>query len=262
MTLGEKLQRLRKQRGWSQEALAEKMAVTRQTVSKWELDQSVPELNCITRFSDLFGVSVDYLIRDSAQEPGAVSPQKKKFSFPPKFRQTARIVLSVSGWAGGCVCLICDYFTAGKLSWSLIVAESIAAGWLVTLPALTAKKNIVRKTLAAASAVTVPFLAILSRLLDRPMVFRLGSCIALASIAAVWAVYGIFRKCGQRIWRALGFSLWVMIPLPVLILLLIMHFLPDAACDLSSSAFNSAITAALSLACFGMDHLQKKRKKT
>ena len=43
MTFGEKIQKLRKQQGLSQEALAEKVTVTRQTISKWELDQSTPE---------------------------------------------------------------------------------------------------------------------------------------------------------------------------------------------------------------------------
>lgn len=51
MTLGEKLQKLRKQSGLSQETLAEKVAVTRQTISKWELDQSTPELAILAQLS-------------------------------------------------------------------------------------------------------------------------------------------------------------------------------------------------------------------
>ena len=62
MTLGEKIQILRKQNGLSQEALAEKLAVTRQTVSKWELNRSMPDLDFIARLSELFHVSADYQI--------------------------------------------------------------------------------------------------------------------------------------------------------------------------------------------------------
>lgn len=47
MTIGEKIQKLRKQRGLSQEALAEKVTVTRQTISKWELGQSLPDLESL-----------------------------------------------------------------------------------------------------------------------------------------------------------------------------------------------------------------------
>ena len=57
MTLGEKIQRLRKETGLSQEALAEKINVTRQTVSKWECNQSSPDLDFIAQLSDIFNVS-------------------------------------------------------------------------------------------------------------------------------------------------------------------------------------------------------------
>ena len=69
MTLGEKIQKLRKQRGLSQEALAEKVTVTRQTISKWELGQSLPDLDFIAQLSDIFSVSSDYLIKDEMTEP-------------------------------------------------------------------------------------------------------------------------------------------------------------------------------------------------
>lgn len=69
MTIGEKIQKLRKQRGLSQEALAEKVTVTRQTISKWELGQSLPDLDFIAQLSDIFNVSSDYLIKDEMTEP-------------------------------------------------------------------------------------------------------------------------------------------------------------------------------------------------
>lgn len=63
MSFGETLQKLRKQKGWSQEELAERLELTRQTVSKWELEQSTPDLDYIIALSDLFQVSTDYLIK-------------------------------------------------------------------------------------------------------------------------------------------------------------------------------------------------------
>ncbi|NMP31169.1 helix-turn-helix domain-containing protein [Thalassotalea sp. M1531] len=64
MILAEKIVRLRKQVGWSQEELAEKMNVSRQSVSKWESTNSIPDLNKILMLSDLFDVSTDFLLRD------------------------------------------------------------------------------------------------------------------------------------------------------------------------------------------------------
>ena len=68
MILAEKIIKLRKQNGWSQEELAAKLEVSRQSVSKWESAASVPELDKIIRLSEIFGVSTDYLLKDETQD--------------------------------------------------------------------------------------------------------------------------------------------------------------------------------------------------
>lgn len=65
MELAEKIAALRKQKGWSQEELAERMQVTRQSVSKWESGQSVPDLDKVLQLSELFAVSTDFLLKPS-----------------------------------------------------------------------------------------------------------------------------------------------------------------------------------------------------
>ena len=64
MTFGEKLQNLRKGRGWTQEQLAEQIGVSRQALSKWELGAAVPDTENILQLSRLFGVTTDYLLYD------------------------------------------------------------------------------------------------------------------------------------------------------------------------------------------------------
>lgn len=64
MTLGEKIFKLRTEKGFSQETLGEKLGVSRQSVSKWETDQSIPELDKIVAMSEVFGVSTDYLLKN------------------------------------------------------------------------------------------------------------------------------------------------------------------------------------------------------
>ena len=73
MKLSEKIVTLRKQKGWSQEELADQMNVTRQSVSKWEGAQSVPDLEKMIRLSKLFGVSTDYLLKDEIEEAEHIS---------------------------------------------------------------------------------------------------------------------------------------------------------------------------------------------
>ncbi len=68
MILADKIIRLRKKNGWSQEGLAEKMNVSRQAVSKWESAQTVPDLEKILQLSILFGVTTDYLLKDEIED--------------------------------------------------------------------------------------------------------------------------------------------------------------------------------------------------
>lgn len=68
MILADKIIRLRKRNGWSQEELAEKMKVSRQAVSKWEGAQTIPDLEKILQLGELFGVTTDYLLKDELEE--------------------------------------------------------------------------------------------------------------------------------------------------------------------------------------------------
>ena len=67
MILADKIASLRKQNGWSQEELAEQCNVSRQSVSKWESAASIPDLDKILKLSEIFGVSTDYLLKDSLE---------------------------------------------------------------------------------------------------------------------------------------------------------------------------------------------------
>lgn len=69
MNFSEKLIRLRRKAGLSQEQLAAQLDVTRQSVSKWESGSAVPELGKLIALSDLFGVTIDYLVKDTVTEP-------------------------------------------------------------------------------------------------------------------------------------------------------------------------------------------------
>ena len=68
MIMADKIIEQRKKNGWSQEELAEKLGVSRQSVSKWEGAQSIPDLNKVIAMAQLFGVSTDYLLKDELEE--------------------------------------------------------------------------------------------------------------------------------------------------------------------------------------------------
>ena len=63
MTFGEKLQSLRQRAGMSQDQLAERLEVSRQAVSRWERDETMPETDKVVALADIFDVTTDYLLR-------------------------------------------------------------------------------------------------------------------------------------------------------------------------------------------------------
>ena len=71
MILADKIIENRKKNGWSQEELADRLGVSRQSVSKWEGAQAVPDMKKIIQMSEIFGVSTDYLLIDDIEEPKA-----------------------------------------------------------------------------------------------------------------------------------------------------------------------------------------------
>ena len=96
MILAEKIVRLRKQQGWSQEELAARLQISRQSVSKWESMNSIPDLDKIVRLSQIFGVSTDYLLNDDAQPEeacGAAEPGLRHVSLEEanRYLKLARI---------------------------------------------------------------------------------------------------------------------------------------------------------------------------
>ena len=71
MILADKIIENRKKNGWSQEELADRLGVSRQSVSKWEGAQAVPDMKKIIQMAEIFGVSTDYLLRDDIETAAA-----------------------------------------------------------------------------------------------------------------------------------------------------------------------------------------------
>ncbi|MEW6989563.1 helix-turn-helix domain-containing protein [Colwelliaceae bacterium 6441] len=117
MILADKIITLRKQLSWSQEDLAEKMNVSRQSVSKWESANSIPDLNKVIKLAEIFDVSTDYLLKDDIEaydtinegkEPGIIqmSLEQAKQYVDNKIKTSALITKGVMF----CVCSVVPLF--------------------------------------------------------------------------------------------------------------------------------------------------------
>ena len=96
MTLGEKITHLRNALGMSQETLADKLLVSRQAVSKWEMDQAQPQIENVLQICELFNISTDELLHDEIEinraQKGA--PLKNKYFGTDGFRGEANVNLT------------------------------------------------------------------------------------------------------------------------------------------------------------------------
>ena len=100
MTFGEKLQRLRQKAGMSQDALAEQLHVSRQAVSRWERDETMPETDKVVLLADLFGVTTDYLLRQQSerQSTQATVVPEQKHDWVDKLAYLAKTKGYLLGW--------------------------------------------------------------------------------------------------------------------------------------------------------------------
>mgnify|MGYP001082062099 CR=1 FL=1 len=140
MKLSEKIVTLRKQKGWSQEELADKLNVSRQAVGKWETETALPEVDKILQMATLFDVSTDSLLKDDVQlpqtqQPDTVCVADKKTKFKSKKIQKIGKLFNSILW------LIA---VAVYLIWSFVSGQW-GATWVVFIGAaiLTAVGNVV-----------------------------------------------------------------------------------------------------------------------
>lgn len=100
MTFGERLQALRQRAGMSQDQLAERLGVSRQAVSRWERDETMPETDKVIALADLFGVTTDYLLRPQPEssETETKKPPREKTDWLERFLAFAKRKWYLLGW--------------------------------------------------------------------------------------------------------------------------------------------------------------------
>ncbi len=141
MILADKIIELRKKNGWSQEELAEKLDVSRQSVSKWESAQSIPDMNKILKLSEVFGVSTDFLLKDEMTTAEYVETpvvEDTEYKVRPVSMEEASEFISVRAYQSGRIalgvmlCILCPVLLivlgGGQDSGFLEISDTQAGG--------------------------------------------------------------------------------------------------------------------------------------
>lgn len=127
MTIGDRISMLRRSRDLSQEELAELCGVSRQAVSKWESEQSIPEIDKIMTLSEAFGVSTDYILKGI--EPLGERPDRKNHPAKP-FNIVATAVI-FCGMALVLALFLSDYDSSAQFNVTLLAFVFIVIGLTV-----------------------------------------------------------------------------------------------------------------------------------
>ena len=215
---------MRKSQKLTQKDLAEKLKITDKAVSKWERGISCPDISLLVPLAQALGVTTSELLngekgvqpektKDAIVEETLLYSSKSTTQKLERVKNIAFSLLSSAIILTAVICMICDFCIAGRLNWSLIVLASLLFSWLLLLPLLKARGRIIVKFLALLSVAVFPYLFILSRLVEAPMLFRMGACISLISLIGIWCIYASFVKISSRKIRAAGIVLLIIIPM-------------------------------------------------
>lgn len=125
MILGEKIARLRRKNGWSQEELADKMEVSRQAVSKWESGKTQPDLETLQKIAQVLEVSVEELIYGERRQTTVINQKTvKQVTKGLSFGAALAMVISYVTWRS-----IGWAIFHGLLNWVYVVYFVLKYGW-------------------------------------------------------------------------------------------------------------------------------------
>ena len=197
-SIGERIYDLRNRNNMSQGALADKLNVSRQTISKWENNMCLPEAEKLLQLSEIFGVSIDYILKGKTiVEPEPVyiyvkDPESENVSKHNEriVRKYVGIVLAIiagllSAWLallGGWVFLI---FTGGLMLLGILFACNVKHPWLI-----------VSWIVYVLTMLTAPFYSSFSLLwIFDSYIYKDGHLVHLAVAYSLWAVLVILILC-------------------------------------------------------------------
>lgn len=194
----------RKEKKLTQAQLAEKLNITDRAVSKWETGKSMPDSSIMLELCEILGITVNELLmgerekRESYKEKGdenldTIDTIKKRKNHVG-FKRLGAVIFSALLFTAMAVCFICDMAISGRLTWSLISAVSIVFGWAVCLPGIRFGKKGMVRCFGWLSGLIIPYLYVLSRLINVREVFTVGGTMAVISVAFLWMVIGVFKK--------------------------------------------------------------------
>ncbi len=270
---GKFIYEMRKAQNLTQKDLAEKLDVTDKAISKWERGLSCPDISLLIPLSKILDVTTSELLngekKTAPQQELTEATVEEALQYSSRstrqkmeqIKKNTLVILSASFLIAAIICLICDFGITESLTWSPLVLVSLVFSWMVLLPFFQSKKKIIKKTFLVLSILIIPYLAALAWLLKESLIFRLGACVSIISIAALWCIYGVFTKLRNRKLRALGITLLLAVPTSLGINYTVAYLISQPKKNIAEDVVNVLSLLISAIICFGIDYLMAQRKK-
>lgn len=264
--VGKFIAKCRKEKKLTQAQLAEKLNITDRAVSKWETGKSMPDSSIMLELCEILGITVNELL--SGEKVDVESYEKKADENLIALKRkdennmaknvVISILFSVTFLIGIMVCLICNIAISGNLTWSLIPVSSIVFAWIISFPSIILGERGIIVSLISLSVFIIPYLFLLSRLINVKAIFSVGAVMAVVSIAFLWIIAAVFSRIGRtRKLVALGMTFLLAIPFMFIVNVLLSKMIAEPILDMwdTLSVFLLLISAIVS---FIFDYAKNK----
>ncbi len=268
---GQFIAELRKEKKLTQKDLAAQLHITDKAVSKWERGLSYPDITLLTSIADILGVTTSELLNGQRSETNASKDIEKTvdnaLAYAEKsakrkivsFQNVLSILFSILLLVGIFVCSICDVAISGTFTWSLYPISSILFVWFVFMPLIKYGNKGTLGSLTVFSILIIPFLYVISQIIDNNLILPIGIRMSLCSIVYLWCVYLIFRRLKERTIIATAFSLLLAIPLFIIINISLAGILAVSFFDIwDILSFSIIIVSVVTI--FTIDYFKRHKK--
>lgn len=229
----------RKEKKLTQIQLARQLGITDRAVSKWETGKSMPDSSIMLELCQILGITVNELLRGekitmenvetTANETLVAMKQRDERNL--SLNKIISVIFSATLLIATVTCMICDVALHGTYTWSLIVLDSTILAWCSILPVTMAGKRGIAASLGALTALILPFLYILCRLLDVNAVFSIGAVMSVFSAVYLWLVFAVFHRLSHRKLTAAGLACLLAVPFMLCVNVTLAHMLGEPAID-------------------------------
>lgn len=237
--IGKFIAKCRKGKNLTQAQLAEKLNITDRAVSKWETGKCMPDSSIMLELCEILGITINELL--SGEKIDMENLEKKAdenlIALKRKDENNIRknvvisIIFSTTLLIGLIVCAICDIAISGSLTWSLIPISSIIFAWVISFPVMILGKKGFLGGLISISIFMIPYLYILSNLINVKAVFSIGAIMSLISIVYIWILFGIFNHLKMRKLFATGLIFLSSIPFMILVNVILSRLISEPIID-------------------------------